>query len=57
MDHLTVFRKYQKRLIFASETSNVNFQKTFGESSLPLVITFRSFQILGIYSVKWSERI
>ena len=31
-------------------------KKTFGESSLPLVIFFRFFQILVIYSVKWSEK-
>ena len=37
----TVFKKCQKSLIFASEASNVNFQKTFGEAFLPLVNSFR----------------
>ena len=51
--YCTVFKNYQKSLIVASEASNVNFQKkTFGESFLPLINSFRFFQILGIYSVK-----
>ena len=44
----------QKSLIFASEASNIS-KKTFGESFLPLVNSFRSYQILDIYSIKWSE--
>ena len=51
-----MFKNYQKSLIFASEASYVYFQKTFGESSLPLEIFFRFFQILVICSVKWSEK-
>ena len=31
--------------------------ETFGESFLPLKNSFKFFQILGIYSIKWSERI
>ena len=48
----TVITKYQKSFILASEASYVYFQKTFGESSLPLVNSFKFFQIMDIYSLK-----
>ena len=49
---ITVFKTYQKSLIFVSKASNVNFQKTFGESFLSLVNSLRFCQTLGIYSVE-----
>ena len=54
----TVFKNYQKSLIFASEASYVYFwKKPLVNHLCPFSSGFRFFQIQVIYSVKWSEKI
>ena len=46
----------QKSLIFTSEASSVNFQKTFGYAFLPLINFFEFLQILGILRYKKNHK-
>ena len=47
-----MFKNCQKVSFLRAKQATLISKKTFGESILPLVNSFRFFQILGIYSVK-----
>ena len=48
----TVFENYLKIIIFTSEASYVNLQKTFGSTLLPLVNSFEFWKFLGYLQYK-----
>ena len=47
-----MFDRYKKVSFLRAKRAMLISRKTFGESVLPLVNSFRLFQVLGIYSVK-----